>query len=1427
MSSGEPFGSSLLFYLNGKRMVIDSPDLDLTLLQYLRNIGLTGTKLGCGEGGCGACTVMVSRYDIDQDRIIHSSVNACLCPLYTVDGKHIITVEGLGSTAKPHPVQERIALLHGSQCGFCTPGFVMSLYTLLRNNPNPTELEIEECFDGNLCRCTGYRPILDAAKTFADQAWKRGAAALNGDGTARVTKSDADGAQGGCGIDGCCRLQKSKKQSLNDSLPAENAEAFTLPDPTNPHVNGVASGGCCGGNAAGGGGCCKTNGVASSCRKDSGIVAEDSNSAEAEKAQIISKFQAYDPTQDLIFPPFLVRYARGKTSGDEPQLKPLEIVNSDASAWCQRFYRPLSLEGLLSVCQKYPGCKLVAGNSEVGVEIKLKRSKFPVQVYVNDIPELRQITIEEDQVTFGANITLARFEHTLEKLMAENAKERTQSFAALRENLRYFAGNQIRNVATIAGNIATASPISDLNPVFMAAGAVVTLASSTGGRRQVPMSEFFLGYRRTAMQSGEVLLSVAVPFNSEGEVVRAFKQAKRKDDDIAIVTCGLRVRVDKDTGKVSDAAFAYGGMAPTTIMAKQAMHAAVGSTWGDRDLLSSLLSECQNEMRLDFAVPGGMAEYRSALTTSFLFKFWATSCRELGIDCAEAAFAHEMEDEERTLSKGKQEYASITDKAIVGKGVTHLSALKQVTGEARYTDDIPAIQGELYMGLVMSQRAHARIVSIDTSKALEMPGVHRVLTAKDVPGSNKWNIFHDEEILPSDEVHYLGQPLALVIADTQKIAQEAARSAVAVEYEDLPAVLGVREAVAKQSFFDEVRQLKNGDVDKALEEADFVFEGESYCGPQEHFYLETMGAISVPKGEGDEFDIYSSTQNPTETQMVCAEVLGVPASRIVCHVKRMGGGFGGKESRSVLIAAFTALASYHTNKSVRIILDRDEDMQTSGQRHPFFGKWKVGVTRQGKLLGLRANIYSNGGFSHDLSIGVLERAVSHLDNCYRIPNTEIVGRVCRTNTQSNTAFRSFGGCQGMFMLESMLCEVADKLGLSVEHLREINMYEVGDVTPFSQKLDDWNVPLMWAQIKDKAQYEQRRREVDEFNAKSRYRKRGLALVPTKFGISFGVKHLNQGMALVHIYMDGSVLVAHGGTEMGQGLHTKMAMIAAETLELPLESIFISETATNTAANTSPTAASASSDLNGFAVYNACKALADRLRPYREKMAGEPFAKIAKAAYLDRCKLTEAGHYGTPDIGFNWQKNEGLLYFYFTQGVAAAEVELDTLTGAHTTRRVDIIMDVGKSLNKAIDIGQIEGAFAQGQGWTTTEEFLYFPSNGRLFTQGPGNYKIPSAMDIPRDFRVSLLEGVPYSTLKTIFSSKGIGEPPLFLGASVFFALRDAVLAARKHSNVQGTLHLESPATAELLRLACEDELVELARIPAELKSGKTPFALRI
>lgn len=540
----------------------------------------------------------------------------------------------------------------------------------------------------------------------------------------------------------------------------------------------------------------------------------------------------------------------------------------------------------------------------------------------------------------------------------------------------------------------------------------------------------------------------------------------------------------------------------------------------------------------------------------------------------------------------------------------------------------------------------------------------------------------------------------------------------------------------------------------------------------------------------------------------------------------MGGAFGGKETRSIQLAGICATAARKANRPVRCMLNRDEDILTSGQRHPFLARWKVAVNKDGKLQALDADVFNNGGWSQDLSAAVLDRSLSHIDGVYLIPNIHVRGRIAKTNTVSNTAFRGFGGPQGMFIAETYMSEVADHLGTPVEKFREINMYKPHETTHFNQELKDWFVPLMYKQVREESDYARRRQETDEYNRTHKWNKRGLALIPTKFGISFTAIFLNQAGALVHIYHDGSVLLAHGGTEMGQGLHTKMIMIAAEALQVPSENVFISETATNTVANTSSTAASASSDLNGYAVWNACAQLNERLAPYRQKLGPDaPMSKLAHAAYFDRVNLSAQGFYKTPDIGYVWGPNTGQMFFYFTQGVTAAEVEIDTLTGDWTCRRADIKMDVGRSINPAIDYGQIEGAFVQGQGLFTTEEMLWHRASGQIFTRGPGTYKIPGFRDIPQEFNVSLLKDVEWESLRTIQRSRGVGEPPLFMGSAVFFAIRDALKAARRQWGEEGVLSLRSPATVERIRISCADPI--LKRSIVEPEEGEKSFFVSI
>ncbi|KAK3490396.1 xanthine dehydrogenase [Neurospora hispaniola] len=1347
------FDDTLRFYLNGTRVVLDDIDPEITLLEYLRGIGLTGTKLGCGEGGCGACTVVVSQFNPTTNKIYHASVNACLAPLVSVDGKHVITVEGIGNVKKPHPAQERVAKGNGSQCGFCTPGIVMSLYALLRNNDNPSEHDIEEAFDGNLCRCTGYRPILDAAHTFTKKA------------------PSACGNSKTNGGSGCC-------------------------------MEGGGGGGCGGANQNG---------------DDQPI-----------KRFTPPGFIEYNPETELIFPPALKKQ----------EFRPLSFGNKR-----KRWFRPTKLEQLLEIKKVYPNAKIIGGSTETQIEIKFKALQYPISVFVGDIPELRQYSFKENHLEVGGNITLTDLENVCQEAIKHYGEKRGQIFNAMYKQLKYFAGRQIRNVGTPAGNLVTASPISDLNPVLLAADAVLvakSLGESGIVETEIPMSQFFTGYRRTALPQDAILAAIRVPLTREkNELFRAYKQAKRKDDDIAIVTSAFRVRLNED-GIVDQCSLVYGGMAPTTVGAKTANSYLLGKKFAEQETLEGVMNALEQDFNLSFSVPGGMATYRKSLAIGLFYRFYHEFMLILG-STADEEVVPELE---REISTGQEdrEAAAAYMQETVGKSNPHLAALKQVTGEAQYTDDIPPLKNELYGCLVLSTKAHAKLLSVDASAALDIPGVVDYIDKNDMPNAaaNHWGAPHYQEVFfAEDTVYTAGQPIGLIVATSAARAAEGAR-AVKVEYEELPAIYTMEEAIEKESFFDFFREIKKGDTQEGFKNSDYVFSGVARMGGQEHFYLETNATLAIPKHEDGEMEIISSTQNPNEAQAYAARVLDVAANKIVVKVKRLGGGFGGKETRSVQLSSIIALAAQKTGRPVRCMLTREEDMVTSGQRHPFLGRWKMGVNKDGKIQALEVDIFNNGGWCWDLSAAVCERAMTHSDNCYHIPNMHVTGRICKTNTMSNTAFRGFGGPQGMFIAESYMNEVADRLGMPVERFREINFYQPGEHTHFNQEIQDWHVPLMWEQVMKEAEYESRREAIAKYNVEHKWRKRGLAIIPTKFGISFTALWFNQAGALVHIYHDGSVLVAHGGTEMGQGLHTKMTQIAAQALNVPLENVFISETATNTVANASATAASASSDLNGYAIYNACQQLNERLAPYREKLGPDATMKdLAHAAYFDRVNLSAQGFYKTPEIGYTWGENKGKMFFYFTQGVTAAEVEIDTLTGTWTCLRADIKMDVGQSINPAIDYGQIQGAFVQGLGLFTMEESLWMrngPMAGNLFTRGPGTYKIPGFRDIPQQWNVSLLKDVEWKELRTIQRSRGVGEPPLFMGSAVFFAIRDALKAARAQYGVKakvgaeggeddGLLRLESPATPERIRLACVDPIVERARVLP--KEGEKSFFIAI
>ncbi len=765
----------------------------------------------------------------------------------------------------------------------------------------------------------------------------------------------------------------------------------------------------------------------------------------------------------------------------------------------------------------------------------------------------------------------------------------------------------------------------------------------------------------------------------------------------------------------------------------------------------------------------------------------------------------------------------------IGEPVRHESAHLHVSGEAAYTDDILEARGTLHAAFGLSQRAHARIRALDLSAVRAAPGVVAVIAAADIPGRNDVGpILHDDPILADGEVQYLGQPIFLVAAETVDQARRAARLGT-VEYEDLPAILTIEEALARQSFVLPTVTLERGDWRAALAGAPHRLKGGFRIGGQEQFYLEGQVAYAVPKEDGDML-VYCSTQHPGEVQLVVAHALRIGAHRVAAECRRMGGGFGGKETQAALPAAAAALLARHTARPVKMRYDRDDDITITGKRHDFLVEYEVGFDGAGRILGLDVMFASRCGFSADLSGPVNDRAVMHADNCYWLPNVRIVSHRCKTHTQSNTAFRGFGGPQGMMASEYVLDEIARHLDKDPFAVRKANFYAPGrDLTPYDMKVEDFVADRLFDELARSSSYEARRAAIREWNATSPIVKRGIAMTPVKFGISFTATFFNQAAALVHVYQgDGSVLLNHGGTEMGQGLFTKVAQVVAHEFGIDLDRVRVSASDTGRVPNASATAASSGSDLNGKAAQAAAREIKGRLVAFaaeRFKVApdairfvanhvevgGErlPFAELVRMAYLARVQLWAAGFYRTPKIHYDPKTLRGRPFFYFAYGAAVSEVAIDTLTGETRLLRADILHDVGRSLNPAIDLGQIEGGFVQGMGWLTSEE-LWWDGRGRLMTHAPSTYKIPVASDVPADFRVQLWargENVEDS----IHRSKAVGEPPLMLAMSVFHAIRDAVAAATAD---RVSPRLNAPATPEEVLRAVTEAKARAVETPA-------------
>jgi len=1250
--------ASLDLIVNGRAVTTAGVVPNTTLLAWLRANGLTGSKEGCAEGDCGACSVLL----VDRDaagQATYRAFNSCIALVPMFAGREIITVEGLaqcGADQKQlHPVQAAMVEHYGSQCGYCTPGFVVAMFEAYYRAGCREPGQISDQLCGNLCRCTGYRPIRDAT-----------VAALAG-----------------------------RPPAPGDAF----AQRLTQP----------------------------------------------------------------------VRPPGALHY----TVGDA------------------KFFRPTSLPGLFTLLATYPTAQLVAGATEIGVELTKKFKAFPLLISTEGVPELTRLTATPEAWHIGAAANLTNIEEAL-----------GEEYPSIAKMLRVFAARQIRNRATLGGNLVTASPIGDSAPVLLTLDASVVLVTAKD-ERTVPLADFFTAYRKTVLKPGEIMREIVLPRGGAGRGltrrVDFLKVSKRRELDISIVAAAFCVDLD-ETGTVRQARIAYGGVAVMPMRALKAEKALVGRKLGD-----STVAHILHDTFKPIDDARGGAEYRRELVVSLWAKF--VSGEQSQAQDAELGFA------------GDRRWP-VTD---ASRNLGHESAVGHVTGRALYVDDTAQRRPMLDVWPVCAPQARAKILRRDATKARQALGIHAVLLAEDIPGENNTGpVRHDEPLLAQEEVCFHGQIVAFVVGESLA-ACRAAAALVEVDYAPLPAVIGLSAALAQNSYHTEPHVLQRGDAAAALAAAPEKLEGEFEFGGQEHFYLETHAAWAEA-GEDGTVLVNSSTQHPSEIQAIVAEVLHLPRHKVVVQSPRMGGGFGGKETQGNAFAALVALAAVKTGRPVRVQLDRDLDMKLTGKRHPFHAKFSVGYDRAGRLLAAEVKLVSDGGWSLDLSTAICDRALFHLDNAYYLPAVHFSGRVAKTNVTSHTAFRGFGGPQGMIVIEEIMDRVARRLGLPPEFVRERNLYHgSGETnrTHYKEDIGDNRIQDIWSQVLAKADFANRRAEVEAWNRANPHMKRGLAVTPVKFGISFTLSHYNQAGALVHIYQDGSVQVNHGGTEMGQGLHTKILGVTMRELGLPASSIRLMPTSTDKVPNTSATAASSGADLNGAAVAAACVTLRERLLPVAAALLGTtpeqvefaegearvkgtnqvmPFAKVCAKAYTERISLSSAGYYRTPGVIWDWVKAEGRPFHYFACGAAVAEVEVDGFSGMHRVRRVDIVHDVGDSLNPGVDRGQIEGGFVQGMGWLTREE-LKWDQEGKLLTHSASTYQIPAFSDAPIEFNVTLLPKAKQAN--TIHGSKAVGEPPLMLAFSVREAIRDAVAAFGEKG---GEVRLASPATGEAIFAAIQARL---------------------
>ncbi|HEY9677653.1 MAG TPA: molybdopterin cofactor-binding domain-containing protein [Drouetiella sp.] len=1365
----ESYSHELIFWLNGEKIEILNPDPTSLLSDYLHEIGLTGTKVGCGQGGCGACTVMVSHRDAKTGEAVHRPINSCLKPLCSLDGCVVTTTEGIGSVhGELDPTQFCIAMNNGTQCGFCTPGFVMNTHAYLQQNPEAKIEDLEKIFGGNLCRCTGYRPILSGVRTLA------------------------------CDYEASC--DKSQKCLVDPSFEVK---------------------------------------------------------ARTDLAKVnLGQTPAYD------LPPRLVHFfGRGRD-----------------------WYRPNTLQEVMRIKKLGTeesgrgSVRLVFGNTASGIYPDEKPRIF---IDISRIEELTSLIETESSIVVGASTPIQNLLEFAERVSKKIGPDKGRGLNALVYHGQFIAGLQVRAAGSVAGNIfitrdhalrGGAFP-SDLFTALATLGTKITIASEEyDGQKQFLLIDMPPTER---LPEDAIIVSFEIPFTDTSEYVQTYRIARRPQMAHPIVNAGFRVRLQSDgTVEPGSVTIIYGGLATMIHRAVKIEEQLYGKTW-NAETLNTVMVALKKEVEaitVTMDEEGLTNEYRMQLAETFFYKFFLHVANELKPNSLKPELLSAANHDIRELSHGVQEYTEYPEMFPLTQPFIKQAAFVQASGEIRYAQDVALPTNGLHAAMVKSTRPHAKFAFTKNTQGLEslkemlrkqFPGFKDLITRQDVPetGTNLVGLGDDDPVFSEGVVTSVGAPIALALAETIQCAREAAEfvEKECIAYEDLPAVITLADAVREDTAMPMI--LKSADPDEDINQriptierdgsdqdwlkdplkpmpGTSVATGTIRTPATAHFYLETNCALAIP-GPYNRMTIHSSTQNPNGTQSTVARALGVTMNNINIMVEQIGGGFGGKQHRSNIVAAQAAVAAYKLGRPIRLLYDRATDMQMVGKHHPYEADYYVAYRDDGKIDGMRLDFRNDAGDTYDCSFAVLDLSLLTADGCYMVDTLQANGTCYRTNKTSNTAFRTFGVAQMWTILESVIERVAfeltKKLGRTVrpEEIREKNMYRDGtpqehDKTHFGQELDFLNIREIWTELKKTSDFDRRAEAVAEFNKKNRWRKRGIVMMPQKHGIAFTEPRgsLNSASAFVNVNMaDGSVMIHHGAVEMGQGIHTKIAQLASNVLGIPLELIHVNGNNSDVITNCPATAASTGFDLNGGAVEKACNVLRTRLEEFCVTMEqylpydriedwrtnwGEKWKEIVFKAWYHRVNLAAAELYKTPHYkGPSNRDPKGKPFLYFALGATVIEVEIDVLTGEFKIPRADVVMDGCKSPNAAIDIGQLEGGYVQGIGMATTEECVY-DHDGRLVTDNIWSYKPPCTKTIPIDFRARLhpvneernsLEKL--AEKQAIKSTKAFTESSLTLGCAVYFALIHAIKDARTEQlGFNEWIDMDLPLTCQRIQQLC-------------------------